>query len=70
MTFIDDHLRKVWATAQNTKDRVLDAFKELHIRVEKRDRKEAKNSQGRQLWITTAVVVSDATVARITLEDH
>ena len=35
MTFIDDHSRKVWGFALKTKDHVLDAFKELHAKLEK-----------------------------------
>ena len=35
MTFIDDHSRKVWGFALKTTDQVLDAFKELHARLER-----------------------------------
>ena len=35
VTFIDDHSRKVWGFALKTKDQVLDAFKELHARLER-----------------------------------
>ena len=35
VTFIDDHSRKVWGFALKTKDQVLDAFKELHVRIER-----------------------------------
>ena len=33
VTFIDDHSRKVWATALKTKDQVLDVFKEFHAKI-------------------------------------
>ena len=33
--FIDDHSRKVWGIDLKTKDQVLDAFKELHARLER-----------------------------------
>ena len=35
VTFIDDHLRKVWAYALKSKDRVLDVFKYFHVKVER-----------------------------------
>ena len=35
VTFIDDPSRKVWGFALKTKDQVLDAFKELHARLER-----------------------------------
>ena len=35
VTFIDDHSRKFWGFALKTKDWVLDAFKELHTRLER-----------------------------------
>ena len=35
VTFIDDHFKKVWGFALKTKDQVLDAFKELHARLER-----------------------------------
>ena len=35
VTFNDDHSRKVWGYALKTKDQVLDAFKELHARIER-----------------------------------
>ena len=35
VTLLDDHSRKVWGFALKTKDQVLDAFKELHVRLEK-----------------------------------
>ena len=35
VTFIDDYFRKVWGFALKTKDQVLDAFKELHARLER-----------------------------------
>ena len=33
--FIDDHFRKVWGFALKTKDHVLDAFIELHAKLER-----------------------------------
>ena len=38
VTFIDDHSRKVWGFSLKTKDQVLDAFKELHARLERETR--------------------------------
>ena len=35
VTFIDDQPRKVWGFALKTKDQVLNAFKELHARIER-----------------------------------
>ena len=35
VTFMDDHSRKVWGFALKTKDQVLDAFKELHAKLER-----------------------------------
>ena len=35
VTFIDDHSIKVWGFALKTKDQMLDAFKELHDRIER-----------------------------------
>ena len=35
MTFIDDRIRRLWATPFKTKDQVLSVFKELHARVER-----------------------------------
>ena len=35
VTLLDDHSRKVWGFALKTKDQVLDAFKELHARLER-----------------------------------
>ena len=35
VTFIDDHSRKVWGFALKTTDHVLDAFKELHVILER-----------------------------------
>ena len=35
VTFIDDQSRKVWGFYLKTKDQVLDAFKELHARLER-----------------------------------
>ena len=35
VTLIDDHSRKVWATALKTKDLVLDVFKDFHAKIEK-----------------------------------
>ncbi|KAL4323581.1 hypothetical protein GQ457_11G003910 [Hibiscus cannabinus] len=35
VTFIDDHLRKVWIYLLKTKDQVLEAFKEFHAKVER-----------------------------------
>ena len=35
VTFIDDHFRKVEGFALNSKDQVLDAFKELNARLER-----------------------------------
>ena len=35
VTFIDDHSRKVWGFALQTKDHMLDSFKELHAILEK-----------------------------------
>ena len=32
---VDDHSRNVWGIALKTKDQVLDAFKELHVRLER-----------------------------------
>ena len=42
MTFIDDHSRKIWGFASKTKDHVLDAFKELHTRLERETRRKLK----------------------------
>lgn len=40
VTFIDDYSRKLWAFVLKSKDQVLDAFKEFHVRVEREsDRK-------------------------------
>ena len=36
VTFIDDHSRKVWAFALKTKCQMLDAFKELHVKLERK----------------------------------
>ena len=47
VTFIDDHLRKVQAFALKTKDQVLDAFKELHARIEKENKKKVGGRQSR-----------------------
>ena len=41
MTFIDDRPKKMWVTALETKDQVLDALKEFHVRVYK---EKAENS--------------------------
>ena len=35
VTFIGYHFRKVWGFALKTKDHVLDAFKELHAKLER-----------------------------------
>ena len=35
VTFIDDRSRKVWGFALKTKYHVLDALKELHVRLER-----------------------------------
>ena len=35
VTFIDDHNRKLWVSPLKTKDQVLSAFKEFHVRVER-----------------------------------
>ena len=35
MTFINYHIRKLWASLLKTKDQVLSIFKEFHARVEK-----------------------------------
>ena len=35
VTFIDDHSRKVWISLLRSKDEVLEAFKEFHMRVER-----------------------------------
>ena len=42
MTFIDDHSIKVWGFALKTKDQVLDAFKELHAKLERETRRKLK----------------------------
>ena len=42
VTFIDDHSRKVWGFSLETKDQVLDAFKELHARLERETRRKLK----------------------------
>ena len=42
VTFIDDHSRKVWGFALKTKDHVLDAFEELHARLERETRRKLK----------------------------
>ena len=34
VSFINDHLRKVWVSVLKTKDRVLEVFKEVHAKVE------------------------------------
>lgn len=36
ITFIDDHCRKVWAFPIKTKYQVLDVFKVLHVKVERK----------------------------------
>ena len=35
VTFIDDHLRKVWPYALKSKDHVLDVFKDFHVKIER-----------------------------------
>ena len=35
VTFIDDHIQKLWASPLKTKDQVLSVFKEFHARVER-----------------------------------
>ena len=42
VTFIDDHSRKVWAFVLRTKDRVLDIFKNFHVKVERETGKKLK----------------------------
>ena len=42
VTFIDDHSRKVWVFALKSKDQVLDAFKELHARIERETGRKVK----------------------------
>lgn len=42
ITFIDDHSRKVWVFALKSKDQVLDAFKELHARIERETGRKVK----------------------------
>ena len=42
VAFIDDHCRKVWDFALKTKDQVLDAFEELHARLERETRRKLK----------------------------
>ena len=42
VTFIDDHSRKVWGFVLTIKDQVLDAFKELHARLERETRRKLK----------------------------
>ena len=40
VTFIDDHSRKVWIYSLKTKDRVVEVFKDFHVKVEREtDRK-------------------------------
>ena len=43
VTFIDDHSRKVWATALKTKDQVLYVFKEFHAKIERETGKQLKS---------------------------
>ena len=42
VTFIDDHFGKVWGFSLKTKDQVLDAFKELHVVLERETRRKLK----------------------------
>ena len=42
VTFINDHFRKVWGFSLKTNDQVLDAFKELHARLERETRRKLK----------------------------
>nr|GEV02725.1 retrovirus-related Pol polyprotein from transposon TNT 1-94 [Tanacetum cinerariifolium] len=42
VTFIDDHSRKVWVYTLNTKDQVLDVFKQFHALVERQTGKKLK----------------------------
>ena len=42
VTFIDDHSRKVWASALKSKDQVLDVFKDFHVKVERKIDKQLK----------------------------
>ena len=43
VTFIDDHLRKVWAYALKSKDQVLDVFKFFHVKIERQTDKQLKS---------------------------
>ncbi|KAL6333646.1 hypothetical protein AAG906_028831 [Vitis piasezkii] len=43
VTFIDDHLRKVWAYALKSKDQVLDVFKVFQVKVERQTSKQLKS---------------------------
>ena len=43
VTFIDDHSRKVWAYALKSKDRILDVFKDFHVKVERQTSKQLKS---------------------------
>ena len=42
VTFIDDHIRRLWATPLKTKDQVLSVLKELHARVERESGRKLK----------------------------
>ena len=42
VTFIDDHLRKVWPYALKSKDHVLDVFKDFHVKIERQTGKQLK----------------------------
>ena len=42
VTFIDDYSRKLWAFVLKSKDQVLDAFKEFHVRVERESGRKLK----------------------------
>ena len=46
VTFIDDHLRKVWAYALKSKDQVLDVFKVFQVKVERQTSKQLKSVKG------------------------
>ena len=41
-TFIDDHSRKMWAYILNSKDQVINVFKEFHALVERQTGKKLK----------------------------
>jgi len=45
ISFIDEHSRRVWIYLLNTKDQVIQAFKEYHVMVERETGKKLKCAQ-------------------------